>query len=154
MFQKKKMRQFNLLGRLLTLGINYTQDIDGLNIYDILEPCYHAPEIREPTTGNSRLPSSFRKLGETDRPLAVRKRIFGRAWPFRAPVRDGIVPSWPQLLNSNDVPCTVSCLNYQPSNDFLLHVLFWRLCLLMPECQCYILLHLKANKQAYCSLTN
>ncbi|KAE8663241.1 Serine carboxypeptidase 1 [Hibiscus syriacus] len=53
-----------------------------------------------------RLPSSFWKLGETDRPLSVRTRMFGRAWPIRAPVRDGIIPTWPQLLNSLSVPCT------------------------------------------------
>lgn len=34
--------------------------------------------------------------------------MFGRAWPFRAPVRDGIVPTWPQLLNSVYVPCISS----------------------------------------------
>ncbi|KAK7287299.1 hypothetical protein RIF29_00521 [Crotalaria pallida] len=80
--------------------------IDGLNIYDILEPCYHGTEAEKITTSYIRLPSSFRKLGETERPLAVRKRMFGRAWPLRAPVRDGIVPTWPQLSNSNNVPCT------------------------------------------------
>ncbi|XP_030497220.2 serine carboxypeptidase-like 20 [Cannabis sativa] len=83
------------------------EDIDGLNIYDILEPCYHQPELREVTaTTNSKLPSSFRQLGETERPSAVRMRIFGRAWPFRAPVREGRVPTWPELLNSGNVPCT------------------------------------------------
>ncbi|KAI3989513.1 hypothetical protein MKX01_035275, partial [Papaver californicum] len=79
-------------------------EVDGLNIYDILEPCYHSTEARE--TDHLRLPSSFKKLGETERPLAVRKRIFGRAWPFRAPVREGLVPTWPQILNSGNVPCT------------------------------------------------
>lgn len=82
------------------------EDIDGLNIYDILEPCYHKPAIQEITTSESKLPSSFRKLGETERPLAVRTRMFGRAWPLRAPVRDGIVPTWPEILNSGNVPCT------------------------------------------------
>ncbi|XP_057965173.1 serine carboxypeptidase-like 20 [Malania oleifera] len=82
------------------------EDIAGLNIYDILEPCYHGPELREITNGNARLPSSFRKLGETDKPLPVRRRMFGRAWPLRAPVREGLVPTWPELLNSNSVPCT------------------------------------------------
>ncbi|KAJ4956750.1 hypothetical protein NE237_013533 [Protea cynaroides] len=80
--------------------------VNDLNIYDILEPCYHSPEARKLAVGNIRLPSSFRQLGETERPLAVRKRMFGRAWPFRAPVRDGIVPTWPQILNSESVPCT------------------------------------------------
>ncbi|XP_042488437.1 serine carboxypeptidase-like 20 [Macadamia integrifolia] len=42
---------------------------------------------------------------ETERPLAVRKRMFGRAWPFRAPVRDGLVLTWPQILNRSSVPC-------------------------------------------------
>lgn len=88
--------------------IHVLKVLDGLNIYDILEPCYHDPEIRQPTADNLKLPSSFRMLGETQRPLGVRKRMFGRAWPFRAPVNDGYVPSWPQLLNSNNVPCTVS----------------------------------------------
>ncbi|EXB61183.1 Serine carboxypeptidase-like 20 [Morus notabilis] len=82
------------------------EDIDGLNIYDILEPCYHSPEPRDITTTKSKMPASFRQLGETERPLAVRTRMFGRAWPLRAPVREGIVPTWPQLLNSNSVPCT------------------------------------------------
>uniref|UniRef100_A0A2N9HTQ7 Carboxypeptidase n=1 Tax=Fagus sylvatica TaxID=28930 RepID=A0A2N9HTQ7_FAGSY len=82
------------------------EDISGLNIYDILEPCYHGIDARDITTANMKLPSSFRQLGETERPLAVRKRMFGRAWPLRAPVRDGIVPTWPQLLNSDSVPCT------------------------------------------------
>ncbi|XP_010251666.1 PREDICTED: serine carboxypeptidase-like 20 [Nelumbo nucifera] len=82
------------------------KDIGDLNIYDILEPCYHSPETTDNAAGNIRLPSSFRKLGETERPLAVRKRMFGRAWPLRAPVRDGYVPTWPQLMNSGSVPCT------------------------------------------------
>ncbi|KAK6145157.1 hypothetical protein DH2020_021977 [Rehmannia glutinosa] len=79
--------------------------LEGLNIYDILEPCYHGTpsKIRLEDT---KLPPSFRRLGETERPLPVRKRIFGRAWPLRAPVRDGYVPTWPQLMNSESVPCT------------------------------------------------
>ncbi|KAF2292518.1 hypothetical protein GH714_025078 [Hevea brasiliensis] len=81
-------------------------DISGLNIYDILEPCYYDTDTREVTDIKIRLPSSFLQLGETDRPLPVRKRMLGRAWPFRAPVREGIVPTWPQLLNSRSVPCT------------------------------------------------
>ncbi|XP_023523659.1 serine carboxypeptidase-like 20 [Cucurbita pepo subsp. pepo] len=78
--------------------------VDGLNVYNILEPCYHAPEKIK--TKNIELPSSFRLLGQTARPLAVRKRMFGRAWPLRAPVRAGIVPSWSQLLGDTEVPCT------------------------------------------------
>ncbi|CAL9086218.1 unnamed protein product [Musa acuminata var. zebrina] len=77
--------------------------LEDLNIYDILEPCYHRPEIRKVTLRHNKLPSSFRRLGETNRPLPVRKRIFGRSWPLRAPVREGHVPTWPELGSS--VPC-------------------------------------------------
>ncbi|XP_027183770.1 serine carboxypeptidase-like 20 [Coffea eugenioides] len=81
--------------------------VSGLNVYDILEPCYH----KTTSTKNTSLPKSFQELGKTDKPLPVRKRMFGRAWPYRAPVSDGIVPSWPQLTQSLQaqgisVPCT------------------------------------------------
>ncbi|KAJ0988980.1 hypothetical protein J5N97_007336 [Dioscorea zingiberensis] len=79
-------------------------ELDNLNIYDILEPCYHSPEIRSAISYQSRLPSTFRRLGETDRPLPVRARMFGRSWPLRAPVRDGRVPTWIEL--GSRVPCT------------------------------------------------
>ncbi|KAM3373852.1 serine carboxypeptidase-like 20 [Capsicum galapagoense] len=80
--------------------------VKDLNLYDTLEPCYHSKEPSVITTGNSKLPMSFRKLGETERPLPVRKRMFGRAWPFKAPVREGRVPTWPEILNGLEVPCT------------------------------------------------
>ncbi|KAK4720151.1 hypothetical protein R3W88_018489 [Solanum pinnatisectum] len=82
------------------------QEVSDLNVYDILEPCYHNTEPSVITSDSSRLPMSFRKLGETERPLPIRKRMFGRAWPFKAPVRVGIVPTWPELLNEISVPCT------------------------------------------------
>ncbi|PNX82156.1 serine carboxypeptidase 20-like protein, partial [Trifolium pratense] len=79
--------------------------VDGLNVYNILEPCYHDPEVARNKSSN--LPLSFQNLGKTERPLPVRKRMFGRAWPFRAPVRDGPVTLWPQLMANNlgHVPC-------------------------------------------------
>ncbi|PON55216.1 Serine carboxypeptidase-like [Trema orientale] len=81
----------------------------GLNVYDILEPCYHIPgTAQQNAKGNSSLPQSFQQLGRTEKTLPVRKRIFGRAWPFEAPVRDGIVTLWPQLAaagSKNYVPC-------------------------------------------------
>ncbi|KAL2539706.1 Serine carboxypeptidase-like 20 [Abeliophyllum distichum] len=77
----------------------------GLNIYNILEPCYHSPAGAQGNT-SSQLPESFKQLGmSSDKPLSVRKRMFGRAWPFRAPVKDGIVPTWPQLMENVYVPC-------------------------------------------------
>lgn len=81
------------------------EDINDVNIYDILEPCYHNPDAREISIIKTKLPFTFKMLGETDRPFPVRKRMFGRAWPLRAPVRDGFVPTWPQLLRSSNVPC-------------------------------------------------
>ncbi|EXC29952.1 Serine carboxypeptidase-like 20 [Morus notabilis] len=81
----------------------------GINIYDILEPCYHSPDadILNSKSANSSLPLSFQQLGMTKKPLPVRKRMFGRAWPFEAPVRDGLVPLWPQLAAGSriHVPC-------------------------------------------------
>lgn len=79
--------------------------ISGLNIYDILDTCYYGNGKGQDTKGNTSLPPSFQQLGATERPLAVRKRKFGRAWPLRAPVRDGIVPSWPELAERSTVPC-------------------------------------------------
>ncbi|XP_010527286.1 PREDICTED: serine carboxypeptidase-like 20 isoform X2 [Tarenaya hassleriana] len=78
--------------------------ISKLNIYNILEPCYHAPNASL-STSDVDLPSSFLGLGKTDRPLAVRKRMFGRAWPLRASVLPGPVPNWPQLSKTMSVPC-------------------------------------------------
>ena len=99
------------LGFIFNLNVVYlftlVQELNGLNIYDILEPCYHSSEIRYPLADNSRLPASFRMLGQTDKPLRVRKRMFGRSWPLRAPVKAGRVPTWPEL-GSSSVPCTVS----------------------------------------------
>lgn len=90
------------------------QDVQYVNIYDILEPCYY-PDSRSVTVqSNTRLPTSFRKLGERQGPQRVRRRMFGRAWPLRLPLREGHVPSWPQLASalhsSENVPCMVSAL--------------------------------------------
>ncbi|XP_021734365.1 serine carboxypeptidase-like 20 [Chenopodium quinoa] len=83
--------------------------IQGLNIYDILEPCYHNPGNEQ--TQNLSLPNSFKQLGVTDKPHPVRKRMFGRAWPYQMLVKDGLVPSWPELNSLQtdrrvSVPCT------------------------------------------------
>lgn len=88
------------------------QVLDDLNVYDILEPCYHSPSEANENT-SSKLPESFKQLGmSAGKPLPVRKRMFGRAWPFRAPIKAGIIPSWPELMDNNHpVPCTVSTIN-------------------------------------------
>ncbi|GAB4835374.1 carbohydrate-binding module 1 protein [Ancistrocladus abbreviatus] len=82
--------------------------VKDLNVYDILEPCYHRPDKQ--LNNSSGLPDSFRQLGKTSRPLPVRKRMFGRAWPYQMAVKDGLVPSWPQLNSPPyrrvEVPCT------------------------------------------------
>lgn len=84
---------------------------DEINIYNILEPCYHGTEAEKIIESYIRMPSSFQKLGKTKRPFHVRKKMLGCAWPLRAPVRDGIVPTWPQLMNRKSAPpCTVGCI--------------------------------------------
>ncbi|GJN11873.1 hypothetical protein PR202_ga30107 [Eleusine coracana subsp. coracana] len=79
-------------------------ELKDLNKYNILTPCYHHPEIQEAEFINSSLPSSFRRLGETERPFPVRKRMAGRSWPLRVALRDGHVPSWPGL-GGRSLPC-------------------------------------------------
>uniref|UniRef100_A0A803R5R9 Carboxypeptidase n=2 Tax=Cannabis sativa TaxID=3483 RepID=A0A803R5R9_CANSA len=99
-----------------------SQAIDGLNIYDVLEPCYHSPDTaKQKAKGNSSLPLSFQQLGMTDKPLPVRKRIFGRAWPFEAPVRDGIVPLWHTLAASSATTSriTVPCFDDEVATSWL-----------------------------------
>lgn len=59
---------------------------------------------------------SFRKLGETERPLPVRKRMFGCAWPFKAPVREGLVPTRPELLKHSN---SVTCINDLVATEWL-----------------------------------
>ncbi|CAH8354942.1 unnamed protein product [Eruca vesicaria subsp. sativa] len=78
-------------------------DVSLLNIYNILEPCFHGTSISPMDMGS--IPPSFLKLGKTERPLPVRKRMFGRSWPLGAVVRPGFVPSWPQILADARVPC-------------------------------------------------
>ncbi|AQK43186.1 Serine carboxypeptidase-like 20 [Zea mays] len=80
-------------------------ELKDLNKYNILAPCYHHPEIQEVEFSNSSLPRSFRRLGETDRPFPVRKRMSGRSWPLRLALKDGHVPMWPGL-SGRSLPCT------------------------------------------------
>ncbi|KAI5382222.1 serine carboxypeptidase-like 20 [Lathyrus oleraceus] len=52
-----------------------------------------------------------------EKSLAVRKRMFGRAWPYRANLRDGIVPSWPEITsNSLSAP---ACVNDEVARNWL-----------------------------------
>ncbi|KAH9557503.1 hypothetical protein CY35_07G087500 [Sphagnum magellanicum] len=91
---------------------NVYDDVQYVNIYDILEPCYYPDSRSVIVQSNTRLPTSFRKLGERQGPQRVRRRMFGRAWPLRLPLREGRVPSWPQLASalhsSENVPCMIS----------------------------------------------
>ncbi|CAF2158235.1 unnamed protein product [Brassica rapa subsp. trilocularis] len=80
-----------------------SDDVKLLNIYNILEPCFHGTSTSPIDMGS--IPPSFLKLGKTERPLPVRKRMFGRSWPLGAVVRPGFVPSWPQILANSQVPC-------------------------------------------------
>ncbi|MCO5549406.1 hypothetical protein L7F22_002877 [Adiantum nelumboides] len=90
------------------------QDTSALNIYNILEPCYHDTSIQDRIIKAHALPASFGGLGETRRALPVRRRMFGRAWPLMAPVRAGKVPSW-SALGLLDVPC----LDFRIANRWL-----------------------------------
>ncbi|CAL1352896.1 unnamed protein product [Linum trigynum] len=77
--------------------------LDGLNVYDVLEPCYHDPEGQQQR--QTKLPPSFQNLGQIEKPLLVRKRMFGRAWPlwaqhfdnFRPNTTDNKLLLWPQV---------------------------------------------------------
>ncbi|VAH59656.1 unnamed protein product [Triticum turgidum subsp. durum] len=80
------------------------QELKDLNTYNILAPCYHHPEVQETAFVNSSLPSSFRKLGETERPFPVRKRTAGLSWPLGLPVSSGHVTLWPEL-GGRSLPC-------------------------------------------------
>ncbi|EEF47388.1 serine carboxypeptidase, putative [Ricinus communis] len=75
------------------------KSLGDLNFYNILEPCYHNPKEE----GNTSLPLSFQQLGESERPLKVRKRMFGRAWPLWGQMKDGTL--WPQLAYHGSVLC-------------------------------------------------
>ncbi|KAH7844527.1 hypothetical protein Vadar_029006 [Vaccinium darrowii] len=80
-------------------------DVASLNVYNVLGPCYNGTVALDTIIRNTKLSSSFRKFSETERPLPMRKRTFGCARPFKGKVRDGIVPTWPQILNSEEVTC-------------------------------------------------
>nr|CAB3486678.1 unnamed protein product [Digitaria exilis] len=81
------------------------KELKDLNKYNVLAPCYHHPESQEVEFANSSLPLSFRRLGETDKPFPVRKRMAGRSWPLRLALRAGRVPMWPGL-GGRSLPCT------------------------------------------------
>lgn len=83
-----------------------TDTVSLLNEYNIIEPCYHKTSISAFNTGS--LPLNFLKLGKTERPLPVRKRMFGRSWPLDVAARPCIVPSWSQLLADSNGFCIVS----------------------------------------------
>ncbi|CAN1187039.1 Serine carboxypeptidase 1 [Linum perenne] len=97
--------------------------VSKLNIYDILEPCYHDPEGQ--MEKQPKLPTSFQQLGNTERPLKVRKRMFGRAWPlwrehftnFRGnSSTSNNMPLWPQLARKAG---GVMCVNDEVATAWL-----------------------------------
>ncbi|KAK3136344.1 hypothetical protein QOZ80_5BG0432180 [Eleusine coracana subsp. coracana] len=100
-----------------TALLNVDTAIDGLNIYDILEPCYHSTSTKEVIPKDSKLPQSFKDLGVTDKPFPVRTRMTGRAWPLRAPVREGRVPSWQEFASG--VPSGVPCMSDEVATAWL-----------------------------------
>ncbi|XP_056165599.1 serine carboxypeptidase-like 20 [Syzygium oleosum] len=65
--------------------------VSGLNLYDILEPCYRNSETKY-ESGNTSMPLGFHQKGVNKKPLPKRTRMFGRASPFWT-VRDAGVSS-------------------------------------------------------------
>ncbi|CAN1262246.1 Serine carboxypeptidase 1 [Linum perenne] len=97
----------------VTIKISFTaQAVSKLNIYDILEPCYHDPEGQ--MEKQPKLPTSFQQLGNTERPLKVRKRMFGRAWPLWREHNN--MPLWPQLARKAG---GVMCVNDEVATAWL-----------------------------------
>ncbi|VAH75488.1 unnamed protein product [Triticum turgidum subsp. durum] len=84
-------------------GTFWGKELKDLNTYNILAPCYHHPEVQETAFVNSSLPSSFRKLGETERPFPVRKRMAGLSWPLGLP-SDELATIW---LDDEDVRAAI-----------------------------------------------
>ena len=90
-----------------------------MNGYDILEPCFiseYDPEepcfhcvagAEELDKGGVKSQTSFSKLGQTERPLPVRIRIFGYASHLANPARNGFV-SLSNLANKHSALCNVS----------------------------------------------
>ncbi|KAK1398068.1 Carboxypeptidase [Heracleum sosnowskyi] len=78
--------------------------LEDVNELNILEPCNRGPEDKI-TISTALLPESFRELGITKRPIPVRKRMLGRTLPLRSRVRDGIIRTWPQLLQRDKIKC-------------------------------------------------
>ncbi|XP_050208293.1 serine carboxypeptidase-like 20 [Mercurialis annua] len=89
--------------------------IDKVNLYDILEPCYHN---KASFGAQSMVPDTFKELGMQTRTLPVRTRLFGRAWPFMAPVLEGLVLSWPQVL-SDAKTSTPPCVSDEVASAWL-----------------------------------
>jgi len=76
-------------------------EIDDLNVYNILEPCYH--NLEDQST-NIKLPLSFRMLGDSNiRQFPVRNRMFGRVWPLKSFLHLGQEYSG---TGSHVVPCS------------------------------------------------
>lgn len=120
---------WNATGKCYDLLDKASQEVEDLNIYDILEPCYHGDaaalakvEAKEAArlaaaaaagTGGGgnpiRLPASFKALGRSNpRATPVRARMVGRAWPLRQTSREGRATIWGQHSKNEDpyVPCT------------------------------------------------
>ncbi|XP_039156646.1 serine carboxypeptidase-like 20 [Eucalyptus grandis] len=57
------------------------QAVSGLNVYDILEPCYGNSETRN-GSGNTNMTLGFHQMGVNKKPLPKRTSMFGRASPF------------------------------------------------------------------------
>lgn len=92
------------------MSIYYKQALDGLNVYDELEPCYQNHNLAL-QNANHKLPQSFKMLGDSNfKQYPVRKRMFGRAWPYRAYATKGWIQTWPELARKKAYTQQVECV--------------------------------------------
>ncbi|CAL1412331.1 unnamed protein product [Linum trigynum] len=74
--------------------------------HGVVRPCF--PSTKQSSGTNSHADDEEAKL-ESNAAREALLELEGRAyhaWPLRANVREGIVPTWPELLISLTVPCT------------------------------------------------
>ncbi|KAK3416058.1 hypothetical protein EUGRSUZ_H01620 [Eucalyptus grandis] len=76
----------------------FVQAVSGLNIYDILEPCYRNLETKNESE-NTNMPLGVHQAGVNKKPLPKRTGMFGQASPCWPPIDAGALSPAPE------VPC-------------------------------------------------
>ncbi|KAJ7295658.1 hypothetical protein O6H91_13G054800 [Diphasiastrum complanatum] len=81
------------------------QDLQGLNIYNILEPCYYEPSTMEGEGSDKIQSKNFPKLGINDHSLPIGKAMVGHPWPLRSITKDGLIQNWYKLSDLQIITC-------------------------------------------------